>query len=476
MMQYNQYISGNFRQGRSEITYDVLNPATTESLGQINFTSPEDIYEAIQSAKHAFLVWRNTTAFERSIKIRQIANLMYARVDELALQISLELGKPLAEAKKEVQTAAEMFEWASEEARRIYGKTIAPRTAHIKQTVTYEPIGVVAAFSGWNAPAITPARKISAALAAGCSIVIKPSEETAGIALKIAQIIAEIDFPQGLVNMVFGNPEEISNILCESPDIAMITFTGATSIGKSLAAKASQHLKKLTLELGGHAPVIVCEDVDVEKVAKAAVAAKFRNAGQVCTSPTRFLIHDAIFNEFSQKFVEYAKQIKTGNPFDALTQMGPLKNARRLSAIEALVQNARDLGVEVAAGGEKITDLAGYFYAPTVLVQPSLDVQVNHIEPFGPIAILRSFNHLDEALAEANRLPFGLAAYAFTNNFAYIERISNEIESGVISINDWQASLPETPFGGVKDSGLGTEGGAEGIHEFLKIKTVRVAH
>jgi succinate-semialdehyde dehydrogenase/glutarate-semialdehyde dehydrogenase len=475
-MQYNQYISGSFRQGTSKTTYDVLNPATAESLGELTFTSPTDIEEAIQSAKQAYIIWSKTTAYDRSLKIRQIANLMYARIDELAEQITLELGKPFAEARKEVQTAAEMFEWASEEARRIYGKTIPPRTANIKQTIVYEPIGVVAAFSGWNAPAITPARKISAALAAGCSIVIKPSEETAGIALKIAQIIDELDFPKGVVNMVFGDPVEISNILCESPDIAMITFTGATSIGKSLAEKASKHLKKLTLELGGHAPVIICEDVDVEKVAKAAVAAKYRNAGQVCTSPTRFLIHQSIFTTFSEKFAEYAKQIKVGNPFDAQTQMGPLKNVRRLNAIDQLVQNARELGVEISAGGEKLKDLSGCFYAPTVIVQPNLDAQVNHIEPFGPIAILRSFNDLDEALNEANRLPFGLAAYAFTNNSKYIERISNEVESGVISINDWQASLPETPFGGVKDSGLGIEGGAEGIHEFLKIKTVRIAH
>ncbi|MND98534.1 Alpha-ketoglutaric semialdehyde dehydrogenase [compost metagenome] len=475
-MQYNQYISGSFRQGTSKITYDVLNPATAECLGELTFTSPTDIEEAIQSAKQAYIIWSKTTTYDRSLKIRQIANLMYARVDELAEQITLELGKPFAEARKEVQTAAEMFEWASEEARRIYGKTIPPRTANIKQTIVYEPVGVVAAFSGWNAPAITPARKISAALAAGCSIVIKPSEETAGIALKIAQIIDELEFPKGVINMVFGNPEEISNILCESSDIAMITFTGATSIGKSLAEKASKHLKKLTLELGGHAPVIICEDVDVEKVAKAAVAAKYRNAGQVCTSPTRFLIHQSIFTTFSEKFAEYAKQIKVGNPFDAQTQMGPLKNVRRLDAIDQLVQNARELGVEISAGGEKLKDLSGCFYAPTVIVQPNLDAQINHIEPFGPIAILRSFNDLDEALTEANRLPFGLAAYAFTNNFKYIERISNEIESGVISINDWQASLPETPFGGVKDSGLGIEGGAEGIHEFLKIKTVRIAH
>ena len=474
-MQYSQYISGKFRQGSSEINYEVINPSTSETLGTFQFTSAQDIQEAIQSALQAYKVWAKTSAYDRSVKIRQIANLMYSRVDVIAEQISLELGKPLAEAKKEVQTAAEMFEWASEEARRIYGKTIAPRNPNMKQTVVYEPVGVVAAFSGWNAPAITPARKISAALAAGCSIVIKPSEETAGVALKIAEIIQELDFPKGLVNMVFGNPDEISNILCESTDVAMITFTGATSIGKSLAEKASKHLKKLTLELGGHAPVIICEDVDVDKVAKAAVAAKYRNAGQVCTSPTRFLIHESIFADFCEKFTAHAKQIKVGSPLDEQTQMGPLKNSRRLAAIEQLVQNARELGAEISAGGERLEKLPGNFYAPTVIIQPNLDVDVNHIEPFGPIAILRSFNDLNEALEESNRLPFGLASYAFTNNFNYIEKISSEIESGVITINDWQASLPETPFGGVKDSGLGTEGGVEGIHEFLKIKTIRIS-
>lgn len=475
-MQYTQYISGQFREGTSDTVYQVINPATLESLGELKFTSEQDVIEAIESAKAAFPLWRNTTAYERSVKIRQIATQLYEQVDDLAQQISLELGKPLAEAKREIQTAAEMFEWASEESRRIYGKTIAPRTTGIKQTVVYEPVGIVAAFSGWNAPAITPARKISAALAAGCSIIIKPSEETAGIALKMAQIIDGVGLPQGTVNMVFGNPQQISDLLCEAPDIAMITFTGATTIGKHLAEKASKHLKKMTLELGGHAPVIICEDVNVDKVAKAAVASKYRNAGQVCTSPTRFLIQENIFAEFSQKFAEYAKHIKVGLPTDTSTQMGPLKNSRRLDAVESLVNNARSVGAKIAAGGHKLSELTGYFYQPTVIVQPPFEADVNHIEPFGPIAVLSSFKTLDEALAEANRLPFGLASYAFTNNFNYIERISNEIESGVISINDWQASLPETPFGGVKDSGLGTEGGSEGIHEFLKIKTIRIAH
>ena len=388
-MQYSQYIAGKFRDGSSSFIYDVINPATLVKLGTLKFTSDADIQEAITAAKKGFEIWRNTTAYERSVLIRRIVEKMYLQQDDLAQQISLELGKPLAEAKKEVQIAAEMFEWASEEARRIYGKTIAPRTAGIQQIVVYEPVGVVAAFSGWNAPAITPARKISAALAAGCSIIIKPSEETAGIALKIAQIIDTLDFPSGVVNMVFGNPQEISDLLCESPDVEMITFTGATNIGKTLAEKASKHLKKLTLELGGHAPVIICEDVDVDKTAKAAVAAKYRNAGQVCTSPTRFLIHDSIFAEFSEKFTHYAQQIKLGDPLEASTQMGPLKNKRRLKAINALVEDARSLDTEISTGGHKLEELGGYFYAPTVIVEPPSNAQVNHIEPFGPIAILK---------------------------------------------------------------------------------------
>lgn len=301
--------------------------------------------------------------------------------------------------------------------------------------MVWEPIGPVAAFSGWNAPAITPSRKISGALAAGCTIVIKPSEETAGVALHIAHAVQEAGIPAGVVNMVFGDPGEIADLLCTAPQIAMVTFTGATSIGKVLASKAALTLKRATLELGGHAPVIVCDDVSVDQLARKAVATKYRNAGQVCTSPTRFLVQAPIYERFCAQFVQAAEAIQVGEPFAAGVQMGPLKNQRRVAAMDAMVQDARQRGLHVATGGERI-DSAGFFYRPTVILQPSIDCDAANLEPFGPLALISPFEHLDDAIAQANRLPFGLAAYAFTNHVQRAHRLATEIDSGVVCINE----------------------------------------
>jgi len=471
-MQYSQFIAGEFRQGTSDTRFTVFNPSNGQALGDYAHASRTDVEEAVAAAAEAFRTWRKTSALERSALLRRVASLMRERGAAIAEQIARELGKPYGEAQKEVVTAAEMFEWASEEVRRIYGRTIPARGEGITQTVVWEPIGPVAAFAGWNAPAITPSRKISGALAAGCTIVIKPSEETAGVALHIARVIQDAGIPDGVVNMVFGEPGEIADILCAAPQIAMVTFTGATSIGKVIGSKAALTMKRATLELGGHAPVVVCDDVDVDRVVRMAVATKYRNAGQVCTSPTRFLVQSPIFDVFCEKFVEAAKAVKVGDPFDSATQMGPLKNLRRLEAIERMVQDARQRGLTVAAGGERIGS-EGFFYRPTVILQPTLDSDAATIEPFGPVALISAFDQLDDAIAEANRLPFGLAAYAYTNQLSRAHRLAHEIDSGVVCINEWQASLPETPFGGHKDSGLGSEGGIEGIQEFLRIKCVR---
>ncbi|SCU76857.1 Alpha-ketoglutaric semialdehyde dehydrogenase [Cupriavidus necator] len=471
-MDYCQFIAGEFRSGTSQTRFTVINPADGTPLGAYAYAAAADVDEAIRAAAGTFRTWRRTPVTERSALLRRVAALMRERSTLLAQQITRELGKPLAEAHKEVGTAAEMFEWASEEARRLYGRTIPARAERATQTVLWEPIGPVAAFAGWNAPAITPARKISGALAAGCTIVIKPSEETAGVALVMARILKDAGIPDGVVNMVFGDPAGIADQLCTAPDIAMVTFTGATSIGKALGAKAALTMKRAVLELGGHAPVIVCDDVDVDRVVSGAVAAKYRNAGQVCTSPTRFLVQRSIYQEFSEKFVKAAAALKVGDPLDAATQMGPLKNARRREAIEAIVRDARARGLDIAAGGERIEG-AGYFFQPTVILQPSADSDAARIEPFGPVALISAFDTLDDAIEEANRLPFGLAAYGFTDHMGRAHRLAHEIESGVVSINDWQASLPETPFGGCKDSGLGVEGGIEGVREFLRLKCVR---
>ena len=471
-MKYSQFIAGEFREGTAQTRYSVINPANGQSLGDYAYASRADVEEAVAAATEAFRTWRKTSAMERSALLRRAATLMRERGNTIAEQIARELGKPYGEAQKEVVTAAEMFEWASEEARRIYGRTIPARSEGITQTVVWEPMGPVAAFAGWNAPAITPSRKISGALAAGCTIVIKPSEETAGVALLIARVVQDAGIPDGVVNMVFGDPGEVADILCRSPRIAMVTFTGATSVGKVVGAKAAETMKRATLELGGHAPVVVCDDVDVDRVVRMAVATKYRNSGQVCTSPTRFLIQAPIFQTFCEKFVRAAEALKVGDPFDSATQMGPLENARRLEAIDRMVQDARGRGLVVATGGER-AGTEGFFYKPTVILQPSVDSDAATIEPFGPIAMVSSFDQLDDAIAEANRLPFGLAAYAYTNSLQRAHRLSQEIDSGVVCINEWQASLPETPFGGHKDSGLGSEGGIEGIQEFLRIKCVR---
>lgn len=471
-MNYSQYIDGEFRDGTGAATLVVLSPTTEQELGRYHAASFDDINRAIDAAHRAGIAWSKTSTTLRADLLRKVAQEMRADRENLARQITAELGKPLSEAQKEVDVAAEMFEWSAEEARRLYGRLIPARSPGIQQRVQLEPYGVVAGFSGWNAPAITPSRKISAALAAGCTIVLKPSEETIGVALLIAQAGARAGLPRGTVNMVFGDPAAIADQLCSSPLVSMITFTGATEVGKQLGAKAALQMKKATLELGGHAPVVVWKDIDIDKVAAACVATKFRNAGQVCTSPTRFLVHQDIFTAFSESFATHARTLRVADPMDPQTHMGPLKNQRRRAAIDGLVRNAVASGAKLLAGGSAIEG-KGYFYQPTVLAVHDRTAAACTVEPFGPLALLMPIESADQAIAEANALPFGLAAYAFTHDMKLAYRFSNEIQSGVVCINELQASLPETPFGGYKDSGLGAEGGIEGLREFLRVKCIR---
>ncbi len=471
-MKYGQFIDGVFRDGSADSTLTVIDPSNGESLGTYAAASAADIRTAVDAAAAAFAGWAGRSAFDRSGLLRRAADLIRERKSDIGRHISCELGKTAAEALREVEVAAEMFEWAAEEGRRLYGRIIPSRAADVRQSVYLEPIGPVAAFSGWNAPAVTPSRKISGALAAGCTIVLKPSEETPGPALLVAQALHDAGVPPGVVNLVFGDPAAIADQLCDAPEIAMITFTGGTAVGKRIGARAALSMKRATLELGGHAPVVVGADVDVERVAAAAVDMKYRNAGQVCISPTRFIVQASVYDAFSAAFVRKAKAIRVGDPFDPATRMGPLKNRRRLDAIERLVQDARDRGGVVATGGRRLEG-AGLFYEPTVLLGAGPHCAAANEEPFGPIALIDAFERLDDAIAEANRLPFGLAAYGFTNDLGIAQRLATEIRSGVVCINEWLTSLPETPFGGVRDSGLGSEGGVEGLHEFLRVKTVR---
>jgi len=464
------FINGEFlNDGRS--TRPVQDPATEEIIGQLPEATMDDVDAAIQAAHAAFPSWRRTPAIERSRLLRETAQRLRQRAPELAPLITLELGKPLAEAEKEVITAAEMFEWAAEEARRMYGRIIPGRVPGIRQLATLEPIGPVAAFSGWNAPAITPSRKIAGALGAGCTVVIKPAEETPAIALAIAHALADAGVPAGVVNMVFGDPGAISNRLLESPLIRAVTFTGSTSIGRSLAEQAARSLKRITLELGGHAPVLVMQDADLDAAVAALATAKFRNSGQICTSPTRMYVHESIYADFSSRLAAAADRIVVGPGTENGVQMGPLANPRRLEAMQQMTDDARSNGARILAGGERIGS-RGWFWKPTVIADFNDACLAASVEPFGPMALLRPFSTQEEAITQANRLPFGLASYVFSRDARTINTLSEAIESGVVCVNHCQASLPETPFGGVKDSGIGREGGVEGLQEFVQVKYV----
>lgn len=473
-MQYpelNLSIDGRLHSGQGRDSIDVIDPATQSTLGRLPVATREDIDSALDAAHRSFPLWRRTAPIERAAILRRAATLMRERTSLLAWLITRELGKPLAESEKEVATAAEMFEWAAEEARRAYGRIIPGRTPGIRQMAIPEPVGPVAAFSGWNAPAITPSRKIAGALAAGCSVVIKPSEETPAIALEIARALTDAGLPPGVLNMVFGNPGAISQQLIESPVIRMVTFTGSTEIGRELATMAARGLKRSTLELGGHAPVLVFDDADPEHAASTLLTAKLRNSGQICTSPTRMYVQQGIYARFVKSLSERAAAWRVGNGMDTGVQMGPMANPRRLAAMEAMVADASAHGARIATGGHRL-DGPGWFWAPTVLQDVGIDCLAANVEPFGPMALVQPFTDMDEALSLANRLPFGLASYVFTRDIQTAQTASEGIESGVVCVNHCQASLPETPFGGVKDSGLGREGGVEGLQEFMQTKYI----
>ncbi|MFP5517895.1 MAG: NAD-dependent succinate-semialdehyde dehydrogenase [Alphaproteobacteria bacterium] len=468
------WIGGRWIETGDRISEPVIDPATGATLGLLPHATIGDVDAAVAAAGEGFRVWRRTGAVERSALLRRTADLMRADAAGLATLIALELGKPVGEAAREVETAAGMFDWAAEECRRSYGRIIPSRTPGHRLMALREPVGPVAAFSGWNAPAITPARKIAGALGAGCSIVIKPSEGTPAAALFIARALAEAGLPAGVANMLFGNPGAVADRLLEAEAIRMVSFTGSIPVGKHLAALATRTMKRGVFELGGHAPVLVFPDVDVEAMARSAAAAKFRSSGQICTSPTRFYVHDSVHDRFAAAFAEAASAIRVGDPFDPATQMGPVQNARRLAAIDALVEDARRNGAKVAAGGARI-DRPGFFYRPTVLTGVTDACRAAAEEPFGPLALIASFRDAGEAVALANRLSLGLASYVFTRDLALADRLAAEIECGNVVVNHWVVSHPETPFGGIKDSGIGLEGGTEGFQAFEQVKFVSLA-
>jgi succinate-semialdehyde dehydrogenase/glutarate-semialdehyde dehydrogenase len=423
-----------------------------------------DVDEALAATSKGFDTWRNTSAFERSKLMRRVADRMRERAEALAELLVLELGKPWNEALGEVEVAAGMWEWAAEEGRRAYGRVIPSRELNARQMALVEPVGPVAAFVTWNGPLITPSRKMSGALGAGCSIVLRASEEVPACAFALGQIVYECGLPTGVLSVLAGEPVMMSSKLLESPVVRAVTFTGSTAVGKLLSQQAVAHMKRPIMELGGHGPVLAFEGIDVQTFAKRAVAAKFANSGQVCFAPTRFYVHRSIYAD-----VVDAKKIVVGCGFDSTTQMGPLKSERRLKAIEDLVADAKLRGLSITTGGKRI-DRPGFFYEPTIVADATVEAKLSNAEPFGPIAALTLFDTYDQAIALSNRLPYGLGAYVHAREFETLHRAVNDLEAGNIICNGWRVTYPETPFGGHKESGMFSEGGIEGIRAFQNVK------
>ncbi len=462
------YIDGKWRKTAHDLS--VLNPATEEEIGRLPHAEKSDLDDALEAAEKGFKAWRRVAPVERANVLYKAAALMRERQEEIATAITAEHGKPLDQARLEVIRGCEFFEWDAGEATRTYGRVI-PSAPGVRYIVHHEPIGTVAAFSPWNFPMSQPCRKVAGAIAAGCSIILKAAEETPAGALHIARALHDAGLPPGVLNLVFGTPAEISEHLIRHDQVRLVAFTGSTAVGKHLTTLAAQHMTPVLMELGGHAPVIVCEDTDVEAAAITGAVRKMRNAGQVCTSPTRFFVHESIFEEYTKIFVRRAAETVVGNGVDPGVEMGPLANDRRIGALADLVKDACARGAELKTGGSRLGG-KGYFFEPTVLANVPDDARVMQEEPFGPLAIINPVASLDEGIEQANSVPYGLAAYGFTNRADYADRMVEGIEAGNISINTLEASLPETPFGGVKSSGYGREGGTEGLYNYMIIKNV----
>ena len=465
------YIDGKWRAAASGRTIPVINPATEETIGTVPHASKADLDEALAAAEKGFKTWRNVSPYERSKVMRKAAELVRERADVIAKLMTMEQGKVLAEARIETMGAADTIEWFAEEGRRTYGRLIPARVPGVYQMAIKDPVGVVAAFTPWNFPINQVVKKMAAALAAGCSFIVKAPEETPASPAELIRTFADAGVPAGVINLVYGVPAEISEYLIPHPTIRKISFTGSTPVGKHLAALAGRHMKRVTMELGGHAPVIVFDDADIDSAAKIMVAAKYRNAGQVCIAPTRFLVQEGVYDKFVTKFVEGARAIKVGNGLDASSTMGSLANDRRIAAIESLVQDAVGHGGKIATGGNRVGN-KGYFFEPTVVTNVPKSARAMNDEPFAPLAMISPFSKFDDAAEEANRLPFGLASYAFTKSAKTATAISAAVEAGMMSINHNALALPETPFGGIKDSGYGSEGGIEGIDAYLSTRFI----
>jgi succinate-semialdehyde dehydrogenase/glutarate-semialdehyde dehydrogenase len=468
------FIGGEWLPAEQRERLPIINPANDAVIAELPVAARADLDAALAAAQSAYPAWRATSAFDRARILHKAADLMRERASYIGKVSTLEQGKALAESTAEAAASGDIFDWFAEEARRAYGRIIPSKHPGVRHNVLKEPIGPIAAFTPWNFPLTIPSRKMAAALAAGCTVIIKPAEETPGACLELARALDDAGLPKGVLNVVFGHPAEISDYLIASPVIKKISFTGSTAVGKHLSELAARGMKKTTMELGGHAPVLVFEDADVSKAAAVMARTKYRNAGQICIAPTRFYLHEAIHDSFVDAFTRIAEGLKIGDGMDPATQMGPLANGRRVAAIQELVGDAVSKGAAVRTGGQRIGNV-GNFWQPTVLTDVPNEADVMNIEPFGPVAVTQRFNDIDDAIHEANRLPYGLAAYAFTESGRRANELADRLESGMIGINFGVLTGPETPFGGIKESGHGSEGGIEGLEGYLNTKYVAQA-
>jgi succinate-semialdehyde dehydrogenase/glutarate-semialdehyde dehydrogenase len=466
------FINGSWRTGEGRDSFPVVNPVTGDNIAELPLATEADLDEALETAKRTYPEWRSTPVDKRSAILHKTAKILKDRADEIARTMTQEQGKPLAESKGEVFGAASLFDWYAEEIKRDYGRVLVRPPGQLSR-VMHEPVGPVATFTPWNFPIYLLAKKVSAALAAGCSVIAKPPEETPGNTLAIAEALDAAGLPKGVFQLVHGVPDMVSRKLIGSPIIRKVSFTGSIPVGKHLMKLAADNVTKITLELGGHAPVLIFDDCDLEKTLDMVVPQKFRNAGQVCVSPTRFYVQEGIYDAFIKGFADRTKRMKVGNGLDEGVNMGPLANTRRPEAVGALVEDAKAKGAKVLAGGSRGD--SGFFFEPTLLADVPLNAEIMNNEPFGPVAVSRPFKDFDEAIEQANRLPYGLAAFAFTENGRRANLLGDAIEAGMVGINTFAISIADAPFGGVKESGFGSEGGKEGLETYQVVKAIHQA-
>ena len=468
---FGQFIDGNWQKSEKNETYEVINPATEEIIGKASKAGRSDVEKALKSAEKGLKVWRNTAPWQRSYIIRKIADKIREKQNVLAKWLTLEVGKPLAEGVGEAGGAADIFEWNAEETKRIYGQTVESRFPNTRVHVYYQPVGVVAALVPWNFPLILASRKISTALAAGCSVICKPDVITPGTVMELVDICRESGVPEGVVNLLSGDPASVSEQLIESDIVKKVSITGSTRVGKLILKKAADKVQRVTMELSGHSPFIVFEDSNIDTVADMAITAKFRNNGQVCISPNRFYIQESKKDEFINKFIEKTKKLKIGNGLDEGVQLGPMTTAKRLSEIEELVETTKKEGAKVLLGGKRPSGFnKGYFYEPTVFDNVKDDFTIMKQEPFGPLVPMLSFKTFDEVIERANNNDLGLCSYIYTNSMEQAHKASELMETGCVAVNTAAVAVAEAPFGGIKQTGYGREGGSMAIKDYLNIK------